>query len=289
MDLPAAVAALGEQLQAGGETLPDPALFRDPDVFATERQRIFMRPLAAVDHASRLAEDGRYFRCEAAPRSLILARDREGRLHALRNLCLHAGYPICEAEEGAAERLVCPYHGWEYTLAGRLVEPELSSRIDPARLQVANYPVWVANGLILVDPSGKTEAAARDGGAVPAWLAHANVVRRARYNAGWNWKLLRGFVRSTPHLLLDDPPQDPLEFGPLSFMFARMHRAVLLRIVPRFAEQTDLYVIEMAADGVPAETSGADNLAEEFSRAEPPPSQFDRDVAAWYWGLMSAD
>lgn len=286
MDLPVSVVALGEQLRSGGETLADPALFCDADVYAAERQRIFSRPLAAVDHASRIAEAGRYFRCDAAPRSLILARDGEGRLHALRNLCLHAGYPICESEDGAAERLVCPYHGWEYTLAGRLVEPELSSRIDPSRLQLASYPVWVSNGLILVDPSGKMNSTEQDRGAVPASLTDAHVVRRARYNTTWNWKFLRRFLRSSPHLFFEDSAVSPLEFGPLSFMFVQADRAVLLRIVPRFAEQTDFYVIEMTAGG--AATNGSNGLADGLSRAEPSPSWCDRDFAEWYWSLMAS-
>jgi nitrite reductase/ring-hydroxylating ferredoxin subunit len=286
MDVNASIVALGQHLRNGGET-PDPALFCEADVFAAERQRIFQRPSAAVEHASRIARNGYYFRCDAAPRPLILARDEEGRLHALRNLCLHAGYPICEAEEGAAERLICPYHGWEYTLTGKLVEPELSSRIDPTRLQLASYPVWVSNGLILVDPSGKTEAAQQDGGSVPAWLTDAHVVHRARHNTRWNWKYVWQFLRSSPSLLFENPPDDALQFGPLSFMFANTDRAVLLRIVPRFAEQTDFYVIEMTADGTPSE--GSNTLADGLNRAEPLPSWCDRGFTEWYCSLMSLD
>ena len=123
MDLPASVVALGEQLRGTEKISPDPALLCDPDVFAAERTRIFMQPLLAVDHATRLSEDGHYFRCDAAPRSLVVTRENGGRLHALRNVCIHAGYPVCEAADGPAERLVCLYHGWEYALDGRLVEP----------------------------------------------------------------------------------------------------------------------------------------------------------------------
>src|SRR5438552_10951684 len=130
MDLPASIAALGEQLRGADEITPDPALFLDANVFAAERERIFVRPVIAVDHETRLSADRYFFRCDAVPRSLIVTRDADGRLHALRNLCIHAGYPVCDAEEGSGERLICPYHGWEYTLDGRLVEPELSSRID---------------------------------------------------------------------------------------------------------------------------------------------------------------
>jgi nitrite reductase/ring-hydroxylating ferredoxin subunit len=286
MDLPASVAALGEQLRGESEIAPDPALFCDPEVFAAERERIFLRSVLAVDHASRLSEDGRYFRCDAAPRSIILARETGGQLHALRNVCLHAGYPICDAEEGSAERLVCPYHGWEYTFDGRLVEPELSARIDPSRLRVASYPVWVRNGLIFVDPSGKTDPAEECTAAVPAWLADASVVRRSRYTATWNWKFLRHFLLSSPHLFFDGPPDRCLEFGPLSLMMVRRQQAVLLRIAPRFAEQTEFQVVEMAT-GDGADTA-PDAVPEALCRADKSASWFDRGFADWYWSLVCA-
>ena len=185
MDLPVSVTDLGEQLRGDREIVPDPGLFSDPQVFAAERERIFQRSVMALDHATRLSEDGRWFRCDAATRSILVTREVGGRLNALRNVCIHAGYPVCEAEEGSAERLMCPYHGWEFALDGRLVEPELSSRIDPARLRLASYPVRVCNGLIFADPPGATATAVNS---VPAWLTAATVVRRARYNTSWNWK-----------------------------------------------------------------------------------------------------
>lgn len=292
MDLPVSVAALGEHLRGAGEIVLDPALFCEAEVFAAERERIFLRSLSAVDHATRLSEDGRFFRCEAASRSIILARENGGRLHALRNVCLHAGYPICDEEEGSGERLICPYHGWEYAFDGRLVEPELSSRIDPSRLRVPSYPVWVRHGLIFVDPSGNTDPVGECTGAVPAWLADAMVVRRARYSTTWNWKFVHSFLRSHPQLFFDDTPDTDLEFGPLSFMIAKGRRAILLRVTPRFAEQTDFHLIEMAAEGglgVTDNASGSDAIADELQRADTSPSWFDRRFADWYWSLMSAD
>jgi len=291
MDLPASVAALGDQLRGADEIVPDPALFCEAEVFAAERDRIFARSLLAVDHATRLSENGRYFRCDTAPRSMILARDKGGRLHALRNICLHAGYPICDAEEGSGERLICPYHGWEYTFDGRLVEPDLSARIAPARLQVMRYPVWVRNGLIFVDPSGKTDAVDEPDGSALTWLASASVVRRARYGTTWNWKFLRHFLRSSPQLFFDESPESDVEFGPLSFMIARRRRAVLMQVIPRFAGQTDFQVIEMAAEtglGDPEPGSGSDAVADALRDADTSPSWFDRQVAEWYWSLMSA-
>jgi len=288
MDLPVSVAALGEQLRGAGEFSPDPALFSDPDVFAAERERIFLRPFVAADHQTRLSRDGNYFRFDAATRSMLVTRDGGGRLHALRNVCIHAGYPVCDAEEGAAERLICPYHGWEFALDGRLVEPELSSRIDPSRLRMARYPVSVRNGLIFVDLSGKADADELGAVSLPDWLTFAQVTRRGRYSTTWNWKFLRHFLRSSPDLLFDGACEDSIDFGPLSFLFVQSAQAVLVRVIPKFAEQTDCHVIELAAEGA-ADSPAANALAEGLRRAEVSGSWFNRDSADWYWSLMSAD
>jgi len=291
MDLPVSITELGQQLCGDGKVVPDPALFSDPQVFAAERERIFQRSVTALDHETRLAADGRWFRCDAAPRSILVTRAAGGRLHALRNVCIHAGYPVCDTEEeGAAERLICPYHGWEYTLDGRLVEPELSSRIDPARLRLPSYSVCVRNGMIFVGPSGADQIVEQCASAVPAWLRAATVAERTQYNTNWNWKSLRHFLQSSPQLFLDGAAERH-EFGPLSIMFARAPRAVLLRLVPKFAEQTDLQVIEMTADNgrhSPQMAGGSDAVTERLRHADSSLSWFDRDVARWYWSLMGA-
>jgi hypothetical protein len=184
---------------------------------------------------------------------------------------------------------MCPYHGWEYALDGRLVEPELSSRIDPARLRLASYPVRVCNGLIFADPPGATVAAVNT---VPAWLTPATVVRRARYNTSWNWKYLRHLLQSSPHLFFDGLPDECQEVGPLGLLFAQSRRAVLLRVIPKFAEQTDFQVIDMMVGEhrrSAASETGSDPLAERLRAADASFSWFDRDSAEWYWSLMSAD
>jgi len=289
MDLPDSVTDLGVQLRGDREIVPDPALFSDPQVFAAERERIFQRSVMALDHETRLPEDGRWFRCDAAGRSILVTREAGGRLNALRNVCIHAGYPVCDAEEGSAERLMCPYHGWEFALDGRLVEPELSSRIDPSRLRLASYPVRVCNGLIFADPPAATAAAVN---AVPGWLTAATVVRRPRYNTSRNWKFVRHFLRSSPDLFFDGLPDECQELGPLGLLFAQSGRAVLLRVIPKFAEQTDFQVIEMTGGEDPRSAeleTGSDPVAEGLRAADAASFWFDRDFAQWYWSLMSAD
>ncbi len=83
-----------------------------------------------------------------------------GDFHALRNLCPHAGGPVCKGDvtgttvAGGApyaqewvrpgEILRCPWHAWEIDIVtGRTVT-------DPART-VATYPVTVEDGWVVVE------------------------------------------------------------------------------------------------------------------------------------------
>jgi nitrite reductase/ring-hydroxylating ferredoxin subunit len=297
MDLPASVTALGEQLGQNGEIVPDPSLFNEAAVFAAERERIFARPWMAADHVTRLAEDGRYFRFDADSRSIIVTRDSDGRLHALRNVCIHAGYPVCDAEEGSAERLMCPYHGWEYALDGRLVEPNLSSRIDPSRLRMTSYRVCVRDGLLFVAPSASPPSDESIAGPLPAWLADGRVTKRECHNTTWNWKFLLNFLGSRPHLFFAGPTDidahaSCFEFGPLSRIIVNSERAVLVRVIPKFAERTDLQVIEIMSGDTPAEAASPaadDTVAGALHGAgAPSSSELDRKFFSWYWSLMSS-
>jgi nitrite reductase/ring-hydroxylating ferredoxin subunit len=299
MDLPQPVTAIGEQLESGEEITAAPVLLTDAAVFAAERQRLFLQPWVAVDHHSRLPRIGRFVRLEAPTRSLLLTRDEKGQLRALRNLCLHAGYPVCEAVEGSSERLVCPYHGWEYTAAGRLVEPDLSHRMAPERLHLQRHPISVRDGLIFVDLSrSAAEATEEDDpsppGALPDWLAEAEVTRRMRYNTEWNWKLALNFLKSSPRLIRDDDgePDGAVDFGPLSFMLVEPHQATLLGVIPRTAGATDIALVRMAAPGTKTK-NGPDRLARGLRDAGDAAGvagrlPLDRDFFGWYWSLMSA-
>jgi 5,5'-dehydrodivanillate O-demethylase len=81
--------------------------------------------------------------------SLILFRDRQGRLGLIADRCAHRlvnlmwGYPV---EEG----LRCPYHGWTYDPTGECVaqpaEPAESTFKDKVRLKA--YPVQELGGLV---------------------------------------------------------------------------------------------------------------------------------------------
>jgi hypothetical protein len=99
-------------------------------------------------------------------------------------------------------------------------------------------------------------------------------------------------LQSSPHLFFDRLPDERHEVGPLALLFAQSRRAVLLRVIPKFAEQTDFQLIEMMMGenrrSAEPET-GSDPLAERLRAVDTSFSWFDRDLAQWYWSLISAE
>lgn len=294
MELPDSVKAIGECIERGEAPEAGPELFEAYDVFAAELSRIFTRPWLAVDHTSRLAEDGDYFRAEIGSRSVVLVRERVERIHALRNACLHAGYRVCEAESGHGDHLFCQYHGWSYALDGRLTDPLLRPEMtDRSRFRLPRYAMRIERGLILVDLSAigpeppPPRSAMLDG--VPDDLASRTVSRRLRHKTTVNWKRLRQFLWAEPGLAFGAAACDAVvEFGPLSRLVLRGGDAVLLRLVPRFPGQTELEVVEMprAAAASDADPIG-DALAEEAERLVG--LSLDPAFFGWYWPLLAPD
>jgi nitrite reductase/ring-hydroxylating ferredoxin subunit len=298
--LPDSVMAIGEALARPHDIVVPAALFTEHAVLAAETARIFTRPWLAVDHASRLGADCSHFRFDVANRSVVVTRDRAGGLHALRNACLHAGYRICEAEDGEGETLVCTYHDWHYALDGLLIDPVLRpAQEDRSRYRLPRYAVRVVGGLILVDLSqaGPEPQAggALDADAIPPTLATSRVTRRRRHRTTWNWKTLRQLLWSAPDLVLDGLGTEGgegriVELGPLSLLALHPPHAALLRVVPRYPGHSDVEIVRMTEDGAPAPAAhaeDADPVAVALREAGDPSGALDRDFLAWYWSLMA--
>ena len=66
------------------------------------------------------ARRARRLRChEIAGQPVAVVRDRDGRLRAFSNVCLHRMSTLLEGR-GRTRAIVCPYHAWTYNLDGRL-------------------------------------------------------------------------------------------------------------------------------------------------------------------------
>ena len=298
MDLPDPITAIGEQIEGGGAVAATEEFFEAYDVFSAELAHIFVRPWLAVDHVSRISEDNSYFRFDIGSRSVVLVRETAQCIHALRNACLHAGYRICEEEDGKGDHLFCNYHGWDYALDGRLTDPVLRPEVeDRSRFRLPRYAMQIQRGLIFVDLSmagpNPPEAGPLELGAVPEDLGARVVTRRQRYPTTWNWKPLRQFLWGAKELVFAERGCDKMvEFGPLSFLAQQGDDAVLARIVPRFPGHTDIELVRIARQGGAASDTQEDRIGvglrdASLAIAAAPLAALQRPFYEWYWSNLS--
>ena len=100
-------------------------LYFDPQIFSDERDRIFSRTWQVVGRSYQVSKPGDYFTAEVAGEPVLIARGNDGALRGFYNVCRHRAGPPAE---GCGSRKIfrCGYHGWTYSLEGRLLSaPEM--------------------------------------------------------------------------------------------------------------------------------------------------------------------
>ncbi|MEM7268062.1 MAG: SRPBCC family protein [Pseudomonadota bacterium] len=96
-----------------------PSVYTSEAFLKKELEGIFARDWFCVGRASALSEPGDYLTLELAGQPIIVARDKDGALHAMSNVCLHRMSTLLEGR-GNTRSIVCPYHAWTYNLDGSL-------------------------------------------------------------------------------------------------------------------------------------------------------------------------
>jgi choline monooxygenase len=110
---------------------PASRFYTDPDILDIEKARIFRRTwqlVGTLDHACgevggvrrTIADPESFFTAEVAGEPIVVTRDTQGTLRAFSNVCRHRAGPIASGS-GCKNVLRCGYHGWTYTLDGRLI------------------------------------------------------------------------------------------------------------------------------------------------------------------------
>ncbi len=94
-------------------------------IYAEERERIWFERWVCIGRAEEIANPGDYLVRELAGESLLIARNRDGRLRAFYNVCAHRGTKLLD-ETGEAcghvsKAFKCPYHAWVFDLDGQLI------------------------------------------------------------------------------------------------------------------------------------------------------------------------
>ncbi len=105
--------------------------YTDPSILEIEKERIFRRSWQLVGTLTKvcgevngnkrtISDPETFFTTDIAGEPIVVVRDKNGTLRAFSNVCRHRAGPIALGS-GCNNVLRCGYHGWTYTLDGRLI------------------------------------------------------------------------------------------------------------------------------------------------------------------------
>lgn len=175
-----------------------------------ERQAIFDQQWVFVAAGSQIPARGDVLPVNVAGRSILLTRNREGRVNAFHNVCRHRGLQLVSNQQSGCATVVCPYHSWTYSLDGDLKKtPHFGGHNchDAPNLNREEYglakvrcDMW--HDLVFVNLSGDAGSLADTMGPLDErWAEYDFSLLRhggsATFEARTNWKLaIENFVES---------------------------------------------------------------------------------------------
>ena len=145
-------------------TLPA-AMYRSPEQFALERERIFAPNWSLFTWSRRLANPGDYVTGTLAGYPIFVLRGEDGTLRGFHNACRHRGATLLAADVGTCGKvLTCPYHAWAYARDGRLIKAtDFGATLDAAQFGLLEIDVDEWRGFVFARIK-------RGGGGLRDWL-----------------------------------------------------------------------------------------------------------------------
>jgi choline monooxygenase len=182
---------------AEASTIPAP-WYVDPRVSDLERQTLFTRSWQMVGRTDQVREPGQYITCEVAGEPILIVRGSDRVLRGFFNVCRHHAAAIMTEAEGRTKNLLCPYHGWSYTLEGCLKgTPDFAGvcNFDRAAnglvpVEIALWENWVFVKLESGGPSLEDFLGSKLIGQIqPLGLKNLHWLERRHYLLDCNWKV----------------------------------------------------------------------------------------------------
>ena len=181
--------------------------YTDPTVSDVEKARIFLRTWQLVGTLSHncgelngvkrtIADPESFFTADVGGEPVIVVRDKQGVLRAFSNVCRHRAGPIALGS-GCKNVLRCQYHGWTYTLDGRLIgtpDVEGVEFFDRSAMGMVPLRVDTWEQFIFVNFDVNAEPLAAVLGEIPAQargfqFAGLQFAERRDYVINCNWKV----------------------------------------------------------------------------------------------------
>jgi Rieske 2Fe-2S family protein len=192
-------------------TLPT-SWYRSAEILQIEKERIFCREWLGVCREAELPQPGDHKVIDVLGESILVVRNRDGRLRAFYNVCRHRGARLCRGEEPVApgrvalsggvtggRLIVCPYHQWSYDLNGALIAaPHLGAGTgfdkDGFHLHPVGIEAWAGFIFLHLTPA-ECRPLATQLGAIPERLqryplAGLGIGATIEYQVQANWKII---------------------------------------------------------------------------------------------------
>ncbi|WP_250475757.1 Rieske 2Fe-2S domain-containing protein [Caballeronia sp. GAFFF1] len=97
-------------------------IFTNPDLYELEMKHIFESNWVYLAHESQLPNNNDYYTTWIGRQPIVITRDKAGELHAVINACAHKGAMLCRRKHGNKGSFTCPFHGWTFSNAGKLLK-----------------------------------------------------------------------------------------------------------------------------------------------------------------------
>lgn len=134
--------------------LTNTSIYTDTERHAAEHREIFRRTPLLAGLSGDLPQPGSTLVFDAYGPSVIITRQADGSLTAFRNLCPHRGARLV-ANSGRHEGFVCPFHGWRFSLEGRLQHRAQADAFpDGTNVELDRIAVAERHGLVFIQHEG---------------------------------------------------------------------------------------------------------------------------------------
>ena len=100
----------------------DRSVFTDEQLFDLEMKHIFEGNWVYLAHESQIPNVNDYLTVYVGRQPVVITRSKDGKLNALANTCTHRGAILCRHKKGNKSSFTCPFHGWTFNNAGKLLK-----------------------------------------------------------------------------------------------------------------------------------------------------------------------
>jgi choline monooxygenase len=171
--------------------------YTDPKWFDVDQRAIFARTWQWLCHAEKLREPGGYVTGTVAGMPVVAVRDETGALRAFYNVCKHRAHELLSGS-GVRHSIVCPYHAWNFDLAGRLRRARGTGAMpgfDTSQVRLDQIQVIEFAGMVYVNLDPEAAPLPEQAGELEAEIesrapdiAKLTLARRLTYDIASNWK-----------------------------------------------------------------------------------------------------